>query len=152
MLYNQHLFLIAGLSFVPLEAPDMSGPVESLDQLIPNRKIAVSDILPLTLSGNQVCLAVDPTNSVLPLSPIFIKTSGFSSLANVRGASESHSDGSLGTNNRPEKELFVTEYGNNTFLDNLDEITSLPNEFLNIGMALYLNRYLKITAFHHNPQ
>jgi len=120
-----------GMTFVPLEALDMHGTSECLEQLIPNRKIAVSDILPLTLTGNQVCLALDPTNSILPLSPIFIKTSGFGSLANVRGT-ESHFDGSLVTNNRPEKELFVTEYGNNTFLDNLDEITSLPNEFLNI--------------------
>ena len=50
--------------------------------------------------------------------------------------SESHSDGSVGCDNRAEKELFVTEYGNsnnNAFLDNLDEIASLPNEFLNIG-------------------
>ena len=47
--------------------------------------------------------------------------------------SEPHSDDSLVSNNRAEKELFVTEYGNNTFLDNLDEISSLPNEFLNIG-------------------
>ena len=127
--------MIAGLSFVPLEALDMHGTSECLEQLIPNRKIAVSDILPLTLTGNQICLAVDPTNSILPLSPIFIKTSGLGGVANVR-VSESHSDGSLGCDNRPEKELFVTEYGNssnNAFLDNLDEIASLPNEFLNIG-------------------
>lgn len=120
-----------GLSFVPLEALDIHGTAECLEQLIPNRKIAVSDILPLTLTGNQICLAVDPTNSILPLSPIFIKTSGLGSFANVR-VSEPHSDNSLVSNNRAEKELFVTEYGNNTFLDNLDEISSLPNEFLNI--------------------
>jgi len=129
--HHGHQDLDIGLSFVPLEALDMHGTTECLEQLIPNRKIAVSDILPLTLTGNQICLAVDPTNSILPLSPIFIKTSGLGSFANVRVA-ESHSDGSLASNNRPEKELFVTEYGNNTFLDNLDEITSLPNEFLNI--------------------
>jgi len=131
---HNHQDLDIGLSFVPLEALDMHGTSECLEQLIPNRKIAVSDILPLTLTGNQICLAVDPTNSILPLSPIFIKTSGLGGVANVR-VSESHSDGSLGCDNRPEKELFVTEYGNssnNAFLDNLDEIASLPNEFLNI--------------------
>ena len=105
----------------------------------------MSDILPLKLTGNHICLAVDHTNSILPLSPIFIKTSGLGSFANVR-VSETHSDGSLVTNNRAEKELLVTEYGNNTFLDNLDEITSLPNEFLKIGQ-LFLTFLPHLNSF-----
>ena len=42
-----------GLSFVPVEPsePDPGSP----RHLIPNRRIAVSDILPLTLSSGQVC-------------------------------------------------------------------------------------------------
>ena len=42
-----------GLSFVPVEPSEEPDP-GSPRQLIPNRRIAVSDILPLTLSSGQV--------------------------------------------------------------------------------------------------
>ena len=60
------------MALVPLDGPAPASPF--LDSLLPLRKVAVSEILPLTLEGNQVSLGVAPTNSALPLSPIFIKT------------------------------------------------------------------------------
>ena len=64
-------------------------------------------------------LAMDPTNSALPLSPIFIRTS-----ADQGGGAHGHSFPGLGLDAA-------------SLLDNLDEITSLPHEFLNIGRAVY---------------
>ena len=63
-------------------------------------------------------LAMDPTNSALPLSPIFIRTSG-----DQGGGAHGHSLPGLGLDAA-------------SLLDNLDEITSLPHEFLNIGRAV----------------
>ena len=60
-------------------------------------------------------LAMDPTNSALPLSPIFIRTSG-----DHGGGAHGHGFPGLGLDAA-------------SLLDNLDEITSLPHEFLNIG-------------------
>ena len=61
-------------------------------------------------------LAMDPTNSALPLSPIFIRTSG----DHGGGGAHGHGFPGLGLDAA-------------SLLDNLDEITSLPHEFLNIG-------------------
>ena len=41
------------MSFIPLDNVECPGQLESLE-LIPARKVAVSEILPLTLVGNQV--------------------------------------------------------------------------------------------------
>ena len=41
------------MSFIPLDSVECPGQLESLE-LIPARKVAVSEILPLTLVGNQV--------------------------------------------------------------------------------------------------
>ena len=102
------------MSFIPLDGGDCSqDALESLEY-IPARKVAVSEILPLTLVGNQVSLGISPTNCALPLSPIFIKAPGSEKV-----------------------ELF-----NNTtsaLLDNLDEIVSLPQEFLNLGKKFKVN-------------
>ena len=65
-------------------------------------------------------LAIDPTNSALPLSPIFIRTSG-----DHGGGAHGHGFPGLGLDAA-------------SLLDNLDEITSLPHEFLNIGRSCWL--------------
>ena len=106
------------MSFIPLDGADSTSPF--LDSVMPLRKVAVSEILPLTLVGNQVSLGAAPTNSALPLSPIFIKTNN-------------DNNNETGTE---DKYINVSEYYNGNpagLLDNLEEITSLPNEFLNIG-------------------
>ena len=84
--------------------------------MVPVRKVAVSEILPLTLVGGEVSLGLAPTNSALPLSPIFIKTNNLN-------------------NNTDSQDINISEYYNGNpagLLDNLEEITSLPNDFLNI--------------------
>ena len=77
-------------------------------------------ILPLTLVGGEVSLGLAPTNSALPLSPIFIKTNSLNNNSNTLD----------------NKFINISEYYNGNpagLLDNLEEITSLPNDFLNIG-------------------
>ena len=89
--------------------------------MVPVRKVAVSEILPLTLVGGEVSLGLAPTNSALPLSPIFIKTNSLNNNSN---------------NTLDNKFINISEYYNGNpagLLDNLEEITSLPNDFLNIG-------------------
>ena len=88
--------------------------------MVPVRKVAVSEILPLTLVGGEVSLGLAPTNSALPLSPIFIKTNNLNN----------------NTDSQDNKYINISEYYNGNpagLLDNLEEITSLPNDFLNIG-------------------
>ena len=105
------------MSFIPLDpGPEggMAGAGLETLELIPAKKVALTEILPLTLVGGEVSLAVAPTNSALPLSPIFIKTS----------------DGGPGQG-FPGLGLDAA-----SLLDNLDEITSLPHEFLNIGIVV----------------
>ena len=113
------------MALVPLDGPD---PASSfLDSLLPLRKVAVSEILPLTLEGNQVSLGAAPTNSALPLSPIFIKTNIVNNNNNITNLSA------------VDKSVNICEYYNVNpagLLDNLEEITSLPNEFLNIGESI----------------
>ena len=114
-------FTVSDLSFIPLDGPDSS---PDLDCVVPVRKVAVSEILPLTLVGGEVSLGLAPTNSALPLSPIFIKTN---SLNNNN------------SNSLDNKLINISEYYNGNpagLLDNLEEITSLPNDFLNIGEFL----------------
>ena len=104
------------MSFIPLDfGIQAARPVEANTntetEVIPAKRVALTDILPLTMMGDQVMtLAMDPTNSALPLSPIFIRTSG----------DIGHGFPGLGQDAA-------------SLLDNLDEITSLPHEFLNIG-------------------
>lgn len=102
------------MSFIPLDCGIPARPVEANNtetEVIPAKRVALTDILPLTMMGDQVMtLALDPTNSALPLSPIFIRTSG----------DIGHGFPGLGQDAA-------------SLLDNLDEITSLPHEFLNIG-------------------
>ena len=125
------------LSFVPVEASEEPDPA-SPRHLIPNRRIAVSDILPLSLFSGQVChpsttssslppstssslhpqpwqvsLSVDPACSSLPISPIFIKTGG-----GLDGAEEGGEEGSLVT------------FG---LLDSLEELPNIPTELLSLG-------------------
>ena len=91
--------------------------------MVPVRKVAVSEILPLTLVGGEVSLGLAPTNSALPLSPIFIKTNSLNNNSNTVD----------------NKFINISEYYNGNpagLLDNLEEITSLPNDFLNIGEFL----------------
>merc|ERR1719234_2087462 len=107
-----------GLSFVPVapsEEPDPGSP----RQLIPNRRIAVSDILPLTLNSGQVSLGVDPTCSSLPISPIFIKTGGL-----AEGGEQGGEEGSLVT------------YG---LLDRLAELPNIPTELLSFESLSHWN-------------
>ena len=135
-------FTASDLSFIPLDGPDSS---PDLDCVVPVRKVAVSEILPLTLVGNQVSLAAAPTNSALPLSPIFIKTNGLNNNNNNTVTAE-------------DKSINICEYYNGNpagLLENLEEITSLPNEFLNIG-ELYLGLELSsagsdLNSFHLSP-
>ena len=130
------------MSLIHLDGPDPTSPF--LDSLLPLRKVAVSEILPLTLVGNQVSLAAAPTNSALPLSPIFIKTNGVNNNNNTVTAED--------------KSINICEYYNGNpagLLENLEEITSLPNEFLNIG-ELYLGLELSsagsdLNSFHLSP-
>ena len=123
------------LSFVPVEPSEEPDP-GSPRHLIPNRRIAVSDILPLTLSSGQVCqpfsssilhpqpwqvsLGVDPTCSSLPISPIFIKTGG-----GVDDAEEGGEEGSLVT------------YG---LLDSLEELPNIPTELLSLGKHQHMHQ------------
>ena len=123
------------LSFVPVEPSEEPDP-GSPRHLIPNRRIAVSDIIPLTLSSGQVCqpfsssilhpqpwqvsLGVDPTCSSLPISPIFIKTGG-----GPDGAEEGGEEGSLVT------------YG---LLDSL-ELPNIPTELLSLGKHQHAPSY-----------
>ena len=112
------------MSFIPFDGGEGGGQEGSNVELIPARKVAVSEILPLTLVGNHVSLGVSPTNCALPLSPIFIKTS-----STCQTRDPDHVSGAPCCAN-------INEIYNNTaasLLDNLDEITSLPTEFLNIG-------------------
>ena len=113
-------FTASDLSFIPLDGPDSS---PDLDCVVPVRKVAVSEILPLTLVGGEVSLGLAPTNSALPLSPIFIKTNSLNNNSNTVD----------------NKFINISEYYNGNpagLLDNLEEITSLPNDFLNIGEFL----------------
>ena len=116
------------VSFVPVEGSTDPEP-ESPRHLIPNRRIAVADILPLSLSSGQVgrtinsfnlvvqvSLAVDPTSSSLPISPIFIKTGGGG--GGVQGVDEGGEEGNLVT------------YG---LLDNFEELPNIPTELLSLG-------------------
>ena len=133
-----------GLSFVPVEPsePDPGSP----RHLIPNRRIAVSDILPLTLSSGQVCqppsslhpqqlaawqvsLGVDPTCSSLPISPIFIKTGGA-----AEGEEQGGEEGSLVT------------YG---LLDSLEELPNIPTELLSLGKHQYMHKLHMTMKFHN---
>ena len=103
------------MSFIPLDSGIPSARTVETNtentEVIPAKRVALTDILPLTMVGDQVMtLAMDPTNSALPLSPIFIRTSG----------DIGHGFPGLGQDAA-------------SLLDNLDEITSLPHEFLNIG-------------------
>ena len=111
---------MADLSFIPMDGADSSPDCSTV---VPVRKVAVSEILPLTLVGGEVSLGLAPTNSALPLSPIFIKTAGLNN----------------NTNTLDNKYINISEYYNGNpagLLDNLEEITSLPNDFLNIGEFL----------------
>ena len=115
---------MADLSFIPLDGPDSTpeGGSNFLEcgPVVPARKVAVSEILPLTLVGGEVSLGLAPTNSALPLSPIFIKTNSLNNNSNTLD----------------NKFINISEYYNGNpagLLDNLEEITSLPNDFLNIG-------------------
>ena len=119
------------VSFVPVEGSTDPEP-ESPRHLIPNRRIAVADILPLSLSSGQVgrtifclansfnlvqvSLAVDPTSSSLPISPIFIKTGGGG--GGVQGVDEGGEEGNL------------VAYG---LLDNFEELPNIPTELLSLG-------------------
>ena len=64
----------------------------------------------------QVSLAVDPTSSSLPISPIFIKTGGGG--GGVQGVDEGGEEGNLVT------------YG---LLDNFEELPNIPTELLSLG-------------------
>ena len=81
-------------------------------------------------------LAMDPTNSALPLSPIFIRTSG-----DHGGGPHGHGFPGLGLDAA-------------SLLDNLDEITSLPHEFLNIGRCCccWGEKYGNCWQFEFIPQ
>ena len=103
--------------------------------MVPVRKVAVSEILPLTLVGGEVSLGLAPTNSALPLSPIFIKTNSLNNNNN-------------NSNTLDNKFINISEYYNGNpagLLDNLEEITSLPNDFLNIGEFLLSSLSLSLT-------
>ena len=102
------------LSFVPLAEEAVEET--TTEQLIPAMQIAVSDILPLTLSSGQVSLGLDPTSSSLPISPIFIRSG-----EQVVGGRLSPS---------------LLEAGQSCLLDSLEEITSLPTELLSLGISL----------------
>ena len=52
--HNSSQEMELGLSFVPLEPLETGPEPGPIEPLIPNRRIAVSDILPLTLSSGQV--------------------------------------------------------------------------------------------------
>ena len=71
-----------------------------------------------------MCLALDPTGSSLPISPIFIKTGGQERL---READEELEP-------RPSSSSSVLEQGQGNILDNLEEITNLHTEFLSLGI------------------
>ena len=116
------------MSFIPFDG-GIGGQEASDVELIPARKVAVSEILPLTLVGNQVSLGVSPTNCALPLSPIFIKTSSTCQTRDHVSAGQCYNE----------------VYNNNaaSLLDNLDEITSLPTEFLNIGKNKLITCYIE---------
>ena len=64
----------------------------------------------------QVSLAVDPTSSSLPISPIFIKTGGGG--GGVQGVDEGGEEGNLVTYD---------------LLDNFEELPNIPTELLSLG-------------------
>lgn len=68
--------------------PGPEAGAEEDAELIPARRVAVSEILPLTMVGNQVELCAAPTNCALPLSPIFIKSEAAAACQLEAGYSE----------------------------------------------------------------
>ena len=72
----------------------------------------------------QVALCQAPTNCALPLSPIFVKTFDQERFVESQLSGHGHTGAYFGSN--------IAE-NSGSLLDSLDEITSLPQEFLTIG-------------------